>query len=186
MNRNLLMATTLAGSLAVAPFLWGPAQATPASTAQVTNTGLLTLIAEQGGGGGNASGGGASGASEHGNGGGGGPATASGGHTNGGPRAHVATGQDNGGPTGHQGMANNRGDDRHSMRDHDRDHGRTAARDNDNHGNDRHDRRHGHFVNGVWVWYGAPYASNDCGWIKHRAIVTGSPYWWSRYHECAY
>ena len=70
MNKNLLMATALAGSLAVAPFLWGSAQATPASTAQVTNNGLLTLIAEQGGGGNASGGGGASGASGHANGGG--------------------------------------------------------------------------------------------------------------------
>src|SRR6476620_5043533 len=78
------------------------------------------------------------------------------------------------------------GDDRHSMRDHDRDHGRTASRDKDNRDNGHRDHRHGHFVNGVWVWYGAPYASNDCSWLRHRALATGSPYWWSRYHECAY
>ena len=74
-------------------------------------------------------------------------------------------------------MANNRGDDRHSMRDHDRDHGQTASRDNDNHDNDHRDHRHGHFVHGHWVWYGAPYAYDDCSWLRHRAIATGSPYW---------
>ena len=23
-----------------------------------------------------------------------------------------------------------------------------------------------------------------CGWLRHRALVTGSPYWWQRYHWC--
>jgi hypothetical protein len=31
-----------------------------------------------------------------------------------------------------------------------------------------------------------PYAYNDCNWLRHRALATGSPYWWSRYHDCAY
>src|SRR5262245_12739228 len=101
--------------------------------------------------------------------GGGGPA---GSHTNGGPSGHAATGQDNGGPKGHEGMANNRGDDRLSTLDRDRGNGRirTASRDNDNRDNGHRDHRHGHFVNGVWVWYGAPFASNDCSWLRHRAM----------------
>jgi hypothetical protein len=23
-----------------------------------------------------------------------------------------------------------------------------------------------------------------CAWLRHRALVTGSPYWWQRYHWC--
>jgi hypothetical protein len=23
-----------------------------------------------------------------------------------------------------------------------------------------------------------------CAWLRHRAIVTGSPYWWHRYWRC--
>src|SRR6478735_7340088 len=61
-----------------------------------------------------------------------------------------------------------------------------VATGHDNRDNGHREYRHGHFVNGVWVWYGAPYASNDCSWLRHRAIATGSPYWWSRYHDCAY
>jgi hypothetical protein len=47
---------------------------------------------------------------------------------------------------------------------------RTASRDNDNRDNGHRDHRHGHFVSGVWVWYGAPFASNDCSWLRHRAM----------------
>ena len=175
MKASFTLAAALVGALALPALANGAAHAGAGPNQLHSSASLLTLVAE--GGGGNNSGGGNGLAA------GGGP---TGGHTSGGPSGHVATGQDNGGPQGHQGMANNRGDDRHSMRDHDRDHGQTASRDNDNRDNGHRDHRHGHFVNGVWVWYGAPYASNDCSWLRHRAIATGSPYWWSRYHECAY
>lgn len=29
-----------------------------------------------------------------------------------------------------------------------------------------------------------PYYS--CHWLKRKAIRTGSPYWWKRYHYCVY
>src|SRR5262245_18584065 len=48
------------------------------------------------------------------------------------------------------------------------------------------DHRHGHFVNGVWVWYGAPFASNDSSWLRHRAMPRAALIGWSRYTECAY
>jgi hypothetical protein len=69
---------------------------------------------------------------------------------------------------------------------------RYAFNDHDHHGHDhfRHGR-HGHFVNGVWVWdwwpgyYGGDYyAYNDCWWLRRQALITGSPYWWSRYNAC--
>jgi hypothetical protein len=44
--------------------------------------------------------------------------------------------------------------------------------------------RHGHFVGGVWVWDYGLYAYNDCGWLRHQAIISGSPYWWHRYRAC--
>ena len=94
--------------------------------------------------------------------------------TDGGPSSHVATGHDNSKPKAHQGKADNRGDDRLSTRDHGRDHEQTASRDNDD-SNGHRDHRHGHFVHGVWVWYGAPYAYNDCNWLRHRALATGTP-----------
>jgi opacity protein-like surface antigen len=33
-------------------------------------------------------------------------------------------------------------------------------------------------------WYGRGYGR--CGWLHRRAVYTGSPYWWHRYHECRY
>src|SRR5262249_34179912 len=69
MRTKFLAATALAGSLAVASLMWGPAQATPAPTStQATNGGLVTLVAQEGGGGGAGGGGGGG----HGSGGGGG------------------------------------------------------------------------------------------------------------------
>src|SRR5262245_65539252 len=77
MRTKFLAATALAGSLAVASLMWGPAQATPAPTStQATNGGLVTLVAQEGGGGGAGARGGGGHVS---GGGGGGPATASGG-----------------------------------------------------------------------------------------------------------
>jgi hypothetical protein len=69
---------------------------------------------------------------------------------------------------------------------------RYAFNDHDHHGHDNfHHGRHGHFVNGVWVWdwwpgyYGGDYyAYNDCWWLRRQALITGSPYWWSRYNAC--
>jgi len=47
---------------------------------------------------------------------------------------------------------------------------------------------HRHFRNFV---VGFPYYDYDyygsygsCGWLHHRAVVTGSRYWWHRYYEC--
>jgi hypothetical protein len=36
------------------------------------------------------------------------------------------------------------------------------------------------------VFIGAPvYAyAGGCAWLRHRALVTGSPYWWRRYRWC--
>ena len=41
-------------------------------------------------------------------------------------------------------------------------------------------------------YYGVPYAGyyygygSSCRWLKRRAIITGSSYWWRRYHACRY
>jgi hypothetical protein len=43
------------------------------------------------------------------------------------------------------------------------------------------------FRRGVII--GAPvyyYGYGGCAWLRHRALVTGSPYWWHRYHRCRY
>lgn len=32
--------------------------------------------------------------------------------------------------------------------------------------------------------YRPHYGWRRCGWLRRRAIVTGSPYWWHRYRMC--
>ena len=34
------------------------------------------------------------------------------------------------------------------------------------------------------VYYSAH--RGGCAWLRHRAVVTGSPYWWRRYKQCRY
>lgn len=36
-----------------------------------------------------------------------------------------------------------------------------------------------HYGGHIWV-------GRSCRWLRIRAIVTGSPYWWRRYHRCRY
>lgn len=48
------------------------------------------------------------------------------------------------------------------------------------HGHHFH-HRHRHFGHGL-VLVGGGYGS--CYWMKARALETGSPYWWKRYHIC--
>src|SRR5262245_45196415 len=67
----------------------------------------------------------------------------------------------------------------------DRDHRHFAERGRDHDHDFDHRGRHRVFRNGVWVWvYGPDYSYNDCGWLLVRALDTGSPYWWNRYHYC--
>src|SRR5689334_20018872 len=56
-----------------------------------------------------------------------------------------------------------------------------------------HWRHHGHRRFGRAVLIGAPlafgaysygYSYGRCAWLRHRAIETGSRYWWSRYYDC--
>lgn len=42
---------------------------------------------------------------------------------------------------------------------------------------------------GYYPYYGASYYSDygygsDCGWLRRRAVNTGSSYWWRRYEQC--
>jgi hypothetical protein len=46
----------------------------------------------------------------------------------------------------------------------------------------RHHFRHRHFRGRFYGGY--VYAGHRCGWLRHRAIVTGSAYWWRRYYRC--
>jgi hypothetical protein len=47
-----------------------------------------------------------------------------------------------------------------------------------------HNRRF--FVSNVFFFGGSPYHGyyGDCYWLKRKAIITSSPYWWSRYEDC--
>jgi hypothetical protein len=46
-----------------------------------------------------------------------------------------------------------------------------------------HHRFHRGVFIGVPIYtYGTAYGS--CRWLRHRAEVTGSSYWWRRYHRC--
>jgi hypothetical protein len=46
-----------------------------------------------------------------------------------------------------------------------------------------HNRRF--FVSNVFFFGSYPYYGyGGCYWLKRKAIITGSPYWWSRYEDC--
>ena len=47
----------------------------------------------------------------------------------------------------------------------------------------RHFRRGAFFVGAPIYTYGYAYGGG-CAWLRHRALVTGSPYWWRRYRWC--
>src|SRR5690606_39119542 len=42
--------------------------------------------------------------------------------------------------------------------------------------------RPGYIWSGVWIAPGIYYA--ECEWMRRRAYITGSPYWWRRYRAC--
>jgi len=33
-------------------------------------------------------------------------------------------------------------------------------------------------------YYGDYYYGGSCRWLRHRALETGSRYWWARYYDC--
>jgi len=45
----------------------------------------------------------------------------------------------------------------------------------------RHFGHRGFFIGAPIYAYGY---GDGCGWLRHRAIVTGSSYWWRRYRWC--
>jgi hypothetical protein len=46
-------------------------------------------------------------------------------------------------------------------------------------------RRHRDIFVGGPLIYGS-YYYGSCSWLRYRALRTGSPYWWERYHACMY
>jgi hypothetical protein len=54
-------------------------------------------------------------------------------------------------------------------------------------GGNHHHHHHGRFYRPSFGLYIAPpvyYAPSGCGWLRVRAIETGSRYWWRRYRAC--
>ena len=180
MRRIITAVTALAGSLLLAPLMLGPIQAGSApdlkSALSASHDGVITLVrggGGHGGGGGWGGGGGHPGAMAH----SGGNFTA---RAYSGSRSYASRDFDRAGLRGGRFERADRG---RLVERHDRDerfeHRRFAERGRDF---DRFHHRHRIFVNGVWVW--DYYAYNDCWWLRHQALITGSPYWWSRYNYC--
>jgi hypothetical protein len=82
-----------------------------------------------------------------------------------------------------RGEHRSRDDGRHFRSDD----GRRAFRED---GRDRREffRHHRRDDRDRWFGFGRPYLFDDdygdCGWLRRRAIETGSSYWWRRYREC--
>jgi hypothetical protein len=72
----------------------------------------------------------------------------------------------------------------------DRDRIRRGDNDGDRRWNRPGDRdriRRGHRYGwgpGVAFYFTDGYYYGNCGWLKRRAIVSGNPIWWRRYHRC--
>jgi len=70
----------------------------------------------------------------------------------------------------------------------------TATRDRNQHwaegdGKHHHGRHHyrRYYNPDIFVYGGGGYASyDDCDWLRRKASLTGSSYWWRRYKECEY
>lgn len=200
MRTTLAAGTALAGSLLMSTFIWESAQATspPGLKGALVDSSTVTLVRDGGGGGGGGDGGGGGGGGDRGghvsgdSGGGGGGGSDRGGHVRGdggGDRAgninrdgggrYNKGGRISGGDV--DGRRYSKRNDNNSKFDRDRDN-KHVSRDRDR----DHSKRHRVFRNGAWVWVYGPdyYAGGDCLWLLQRAEITGSPYWWSRYHDC--
>lgn len=47
-----------------------------------------------------------------------------------------------------------------------------------------HHRRGWHRHSGFHFYIGPRYYGGRCAWLRHRAVATGSRYWWRRYRWC--
>ena len=90
-----------------------------------------------------------------------------------------------------------KGYDKGSKSDMDRDRGsqksygdrdkEPAAKVREDRDGDRDRIRRGHRYGwgpGVAFYFTDGYYYGNCGWLKRRAIVSGNPIWWRRYHRC--
>jgi hypothetical protein len=177
MMKKAVLAGTIATGLGLAPFLTTAANAFPSNTGVATfHSGQVLAVRDGGGGGG--WGGGSSG--------GGGSPGASSGHSSGGAMFGGGGGGGKGGRGGGSGSEgagsgeSGRGPDA----------GGTSGRGWSGDGS-RHSGHHGHHRHrgGIGIYVGPGYDDDysyggECGWLKRRAISTGSGYWWRRYQEC--
>lgn len=44
--------------------------------------------------------------------------------------------------------------------------------------------RHRYWGPGIGIYVGPRWGGGGCGWLRHRALNTGSSYWWRRYNAC--
>lgn len=181
MRTTIAAVTALAGSLLLAPLMLGPTQAGGVTDLKnalsATHDSAVTLVRGGGGGSGGHGGGFAMGGGHMGGGG-------WGGHMGGGGRGHgggFAMGEGHmrgGGWGGHNGGHEfvGRGFGSPRFAAHDFHHGF-------NHDHFHHFHNRNFFVGGVFFG-GYPYYNGGCYWLRRQAIITGSPYWWSRYEDC--
>ncbi len=52
------------------------------------------------------------------------------------------------------------------------------------HHSSHHGHHHGHYRRGYYGSGIAYVSGGGCGWLKVRALETGSRYWWARYEDC--
>lgn len=50
----------------------------------------------------------------------------------------------------------------------------------------RHHRRHRHFRRWRGPRFSIYIGEPRCSWLRRRALLTGSRYWWRRYYRCRY
>jgi hypothetical protein len=139
------------------------------------------------GGGGNSGGGGGGGSAASSGGGGGGSSGGDGGSRGGGGRegggsSGASSGDAGVGASSGRGSSfdgGRRGGDGPSARGDRGPRGTYSGR-----GDRRADRRHRHRGGSVGVYIGDGYGYSDCGWLRRKAIRTGSSYWWNRYEDC--
>ncbi len=183
--KRALFAATAAGGAFLMLAAATPASALPLAKSQIPATaGIVHQTAPgHGGGGGGGFGRGMGGGGGHGmmggRPGGGGRGMMGGGHPGGG------RGMMRGGPGPSRGIGGGRGHGGPRM--HPGPRGPRHAGPGHHHGHHHHHHRRGYrgfYYGGFPSYYYGYGGYDDCGWLRRRALVTGSPYWWDRYYAC--